>query len=77
MLFATSEYRKKLYAFNPVSGRPLWIYEHDAELMTPSYGGGRVVTVDSLGRILAISTNGELLWKKHLGIGEMLIQIPT
>ncbi|MEM2208260.1 MAG: PQQ-binding-like beta-propeller repeat protein [Sulfolobales archaeon] len=69
MLFATSEYRKKLYAFNPVSGRPLWIYEHDAELMTPSYGGGRVVTVDSLGRILAISTNGELLWKKHLGIG--------
>ncbi|MEM1526972.1 MAG: PQQ-binding-like beta-propeller repeat protein [Ignisphaera sp.] len=69
-LFVTSEYRKKLYAFDSESGELLWVYEHDSELATPSYGRGRVITVDSLGKILAISTSGELLWKKSLGIGE-------
>ncbi|MEM2171570.1 MAG: PQQ-binding-like beta-propeller repeat protein [Desulfurococcaceae archaeon] len=68
-LFVTSEYSKKLHALNPESGELLWIYEHDSELMTPSYGSGRLIAVDSLGNMLAISTNGELLWKKPLGIG--------
>ncbi|MEM4054788.1 MAG: PQQ-binding-like beta-propeller repeat protein [Desulfurococcaceae archaeon] len=68
-LFITSEYKTKLYAFDLENGELLWVYEHHAELMTPSYWGGRVITVDSSGKILAISTSGELLWEKPLGIG--------
>ncbi|MEM4502573.1 MAG: PQQ-binding-like beta-propeller repeat protein [Ignisphaera sp.] len=68
-LFVTSEYEKKLYVLDSRNGELLWVYEHDSQLMTPSYGEKMIVTVDSLGNLLAVSSNGELLWKKSIGIG--------
>ncbi|MCS7128122.1 MAG: PQQ-binding-like beta-propeller repeat protein [Desulfurococcaceae archaeon] len=69
ILFVTSEYSNKLHAFNPENGELLWIYEHDWELTTPSYRDGRVILADLSGSILAVSSNGKLLWERPLGIG--------
>lgn len=67
-LYATSEYSTRLYALDPGTGETLWVFVHNTELNTPIYKKDRIILSDSLGNLLAVSSDGKLLWKKHLGI---------
>ncbi len=68
-LFVTSDPSKKLYALDAKTGETIWVFEHDAMLTAPSYRYGKIILSDSQGNLLAFSRDGDLLWKKPLGVG--------
>ncbi|MFN7105779.1 MAG: PQQ-binding-like beta-propeller repeat protein [Pyrobaculum sp.] len=69
VLFVTS--REKLYAVTK-TGEIIWVFEHSDVVNSPSYRGGKIILSDSRGNLLALSREGELLWKIHLGGTKLL-----
>ncbi len=68
-LFVTTEVSTKLYAFDLKTGKSKWIYDHGDMISTPTYAGGKLFFTDSSGNVVAISENGNFLWKKFVGAG--------
>ncbi|MEM3384532.1 MAG: PQQ-binding-like beta-propeller repeat protein [Nitrososphaeria archaeon] len=68
ILYVYSEPTTKLYAINSKTGQVIWVFKHDEMLSTPVYKNGKIFLTDSSGKLLAISEEGKLLWKKSLGI---------
>lgn len=66
ILFATSEPFKSVHAFNIKTGEKLWRYDHDDIVGTPVYKEDKIFFIDSLGRLIVISSKGEKLWEKNV-----------
>ncbi|MFN3804939.1 MAG: PQQ-binding-like beta-propeller repeat protein [Pyrobaculum sp.] len=75
MLFVTSS--KKLYALDAKTGEVLWVFKHDNVLATPSYRREKIILSDLEGALLALSKDGKLLWKNHLGDGGLHLAVNT
>jgi len=68
-IFVTSEPTKKLFALDANSGEVKWIYQHDSGVNTAAYIEGKIVFTDSSGNVVAVSKDGQLLWKTNVGAG--------
>ncbi len=69
MLFVTSEPTKKLFALDANTGEKKWVYEHYSGVNTVAYVKEKIIFTDSSGKVVALSKNGRLLWKKDVGAG--------
>ncbi len=68
-LYASLETGVKLYAVDATTGSVKWTYSHDAGVGTPMYLDGMVVFTDGVGRVVAVSAEGSLLWEAGVGAG--------
>ncbi len=67
ILYVSLEDSYYLYALNATTGETIWVYRHNSGVSTPEYSNGIVVFADASGRVVALSSSGEVLWSRDVG----------
>jgi len=67
-VFATGENGNNIYALNLINGKVKWVYVHDTIPGTPVYWKGRVLFIDTSGKLVCLDADsGKPIFMKEVG----------
>ncbi|MEM2599404.1 MAG: PKD domain-containing protein [Thermoproteota archaeon] len=67
-LYVNLEWSKILYALNAENGELVWTFNGNDYLSGVAFKNNLIFVKDGSGKLIALSSNGDLVWRKEIGI---------